>query len=439
MNKFVSTSNNLNEYFSDVEITHKIYKHVNKFENENYDLSIRPNKKQEILMNLNKTKPYINIENYGVIKGVISGSFINAQNNNHDRIAIYPNINIECDLELVPSIHVFALFTGYVDSSVSDAVRDKVIKYILTHELFLIKTHESILEAFKQIEKEIMNHMKSHYEKTGELRNSSAGVLIVLIIDHFCYTINLGSCRAIISQRDNVFTLTNNINHTDSKYHTKNLTRCIGGIADKLENNIIAIPDIMLFNITDDIDFLLIINQSICLNLNNSNICQLVYEALIEAIESHLKLEMLYDAIITKLIRECINLGIQQTLSCIILIFDSFIKLYDYKNIDIIRQKITNISERPGNIYNNFIKKIFCGDENNRSSNNITVINNNINNINYNTNYNYGNHNTNIVINNPTPSLEQSPSNKINITKETKYFFCGIFTSAKQEIKREFK
>jgi hypothetical protein len=134
------------------------------------------------------------------ISGYCVNSFKNIQKDNLDRISIVLDIKMKSISNVSPVINFFGLFSGHGNATVSEALKNKILKYILHHELFLIKTHESIIDSHKNIEEELM--VENLSDRIGSCS------LILMIIDNVCYISNLGDSRAILSMNESVYQLT---------------------------------------------------------------------------------------------------------------------------------------------------------------------------------------------------------------------------------------
>jgi protein phosphatase 2C family protein 2/3 len=189
------------------------------------------------------------------------------------------------------------------------------------------------------------------------------------------------------------------------------ITRSIGDFPSKLTklggipNVIISTPDLLAFYTLNEMDFIILGTGAIYERLSNNHIAYLVFQALYDAIENKLPLDLLYTNSLQNIFKEAIEKGVKDTLSCIIIFFESFLSLYETRNIEFVRYKLKFLSERihlqQSERYYNYIRKIFVDDDPNVNRlERSVIINNNINNNN---------------------------NNNINIIKETKFYCCGIF------------
>jgi hypothetical protein len=193
------------------------------------------------------------------------------------------------------------------------------------------------------------------------------------------------------------------------------ISRSIGDFHCKLikyggvPNVVIPIPDIISFFILKEMDFIILATSSIYERLTNNYITLIIFQILLEGIENNLSLDDLYSNCVQYIFKTAIEKGVKDTLSCIIIFFESFITLYENRNVEFVKYKIKILSERiyinQSEKYYNYVKKIFIDDDhsNNRLERSV-IINNNINNNN---------------------------NNNINIIKETKFYCCGIFGTTK--------
>jgi serine/threonine protein phosphatase PrpC len=157
----------------------------------------------EALENLEKDENKAICSNFNFttnIKGYSVNSFINLQKENYDNITIAPNIKMKTKTGFSPSLHFFGLFSGHGNGYVSEILKNKLLKYIVHHNMFLIKTHESIIDSHKNIEEELL--LENINDKIGSCS------LTLIIIDNVCYVSNLGDSRAILSLNDTIYQLT---------------------------------------------------------------------------------------------------------------------------------------------------------------------------------------------------------------------------------------
>jgi hypothetical protein len=212
-------TNTLNDIYKNSEETKKSgtneYEILNKNKNEPLNETsdqtsklYNLNDKNEALSLLQKieNRSYVDTRKNGYIEGLVANSFINIKNENINKITIIPNIFIETEMNFSPNINLFGIFIG--ENNIINGMKERVIQYILQHELFLIKTYECILDAFKLIEEEIRNEFKILIKKSGEEFILQISAVIVLIIDDICYLINIGDNKGIIAIDNNIYSLT---------------------------------------------------------------------------------------------------------------------------------------------------------------------------------------------------------------------------------------
>jgi serine/threonine protein phosphatase PrpC len=159
------------------------------------------------LLELDENRPISSSKDVNRIKGYSVNSFKNIQKENLDRISVVLDIKMQNQWNIRPTIDFFGLYNGHGNATVSEGLKNKLIKYIIHHDLFLIKTHESIIDSHKNIEEELI------IEKLSDRIGSCS--LTLLIIDNICYISNLGDSRAILSMTEGVYQLTKD--HTPSE------------------------------------------------------------------------------------------------------------------------------------------------------------------------------------------------------------------------------
>lgn len=420
------------------------------------------------LLNSEENKPLIYTKPTGVVRSFCASSFQNDQDINFDKISIATNlkvfskdikININSD---IPVINFFGIYDGHNGSYTSEKLRDKLIKHIIFNDDFLIRTEQSIINAFKKIDEEIKseiikNDIKTSISKNNlnimntesvninssenNIENSGSSALVCLTINDIFYVANLGTCQGIISsdQSSKIFYLTKE--HSLSDENERERVQKAGGIIYGKNNNFrikqgdlksgrsigdvhakllqtedrpgiyLNIPDILQFKLTNKEDFIIFISDSIYEKLETTKIVRNIYECLIEAIDNNYSIDFLYSLCIQRIFKLSIKSGATGSLTCIILFFANFLELFINKNSDDIKEKLSFLNLRRSShieiLNENIIKQISYEDQ---AGNNLKNI------ININDSVQVPTNQNNLIINNY--------NNRIRITKETKIYCC---------------
>jgi protein phosphatase 2C family protein 2/3 len=150
-------------------------------------------------LDIDENRPISSAKGGSVVKGYCVNSFKNIQKDNLDRVSIVLDIKMKSLSNVSPAMNFFGLFSGHGNATVSEVLKNKLLKYILHHELFLIKTHESIIDSHKNLEEELI--IENISDRIGSCS------IMMMIIDNVCYISNLGDSRAILSMNENVYQL----------------------------------------------------------------------------------------------------------------------------------------------------------------------------------------------------------------------------------------
>src|SRR5690606_13077481 len=112
-----------------------------------------------------ENRPLVYTKPNGAVRSFCASSFQNDQEVNYDKISIATNIKLmskEIKINFtsdVPVINFFCIFDGHNGTYTSEKLRDKLIKYIVSDEDFLIRTDQSIINAYKKIDEEIKSEI----------------------------------------------------------------------------------------------------------------------------------------------------------------------------------------------------------------------------------------------------------------------------------------
>jgi protein phosphatase PTC2/3 len=232
------------------------------------------------------------------------------RNYNEDRVSIILNILKPSSRsnEVWPYCSFFGIYDGHGGSKCADFLRDNLHQLIIRDSNFPFNAKEAITQGFRQAELLFSSMAESTKEKSGSC------AIVVLIIGNNCYVANLGDSRAILSGRngDKVYALSKDhkpseeneqkrIIENGGKVYQSNVTiapgqtmsgpfrvlpgklsvsRTIGDYlakASELGGNphvIISVPDIKVFKILSEHDFVIIGSDGVFDRLNNREIIQ---------------------------------------------------------------------------------------------------------------------------------------------------------------------
>ena len=141
-------------------------------------------------------KSFENICGYGVntYKGII-------RQYNEDRVTILINANIKNNdnVNNAYKINYFSIYDGHAGNKCCDYVKTYLHQYIFDSDFFPENPIKAIEQGFKNCENNFLNSINS---KNQYIDSSGSCAIIILIINDFCYIINLGDSRALLSSDD---------------------------------------------------------------------------------------------------------------------------------------------------------------------------------------------------------------------------------------------
>ena len=321
--------------------------------------SVPSYKKQSTSYSNNSTKtlsdnyqfPYINSSKCGIVSSFLATSHHREKSyaDSLNNITCISNITINSqeqssqpDLSSY-KINYFALFEGCDSSIASIYLKKNFHNYLFEDEEFLICTYQSFINAFEKCQIDIQNI---------DMLTSSSG-LIVLIIDNICYICTLGCSRCIMStySSNNIYqmTLEQNMNLEEEKeritklggkvenldgnnYLMPQMKECVRMVSndDNLSNYATRVPDVVTFQIKDNVDFIIMMNQGIFDYLSNEEIVYSIYKSLKEIdIRKGAKVDETYFAIVKEIFTNSIKRGNDNDdMDIVIIFFDNFVKYF---------------------------------------------------------------------------------------------------------------
>lgn len=159
------------------------------------------------------------------------------------------------------------------------------------------------------------------------------------------------------------------------------VSRTIGDVEAKIEEYggkqgvIIAVPDIVAFKITKEIDFIFLasilylvnlIGDGVYDKLSNKEVAMIVYETVIDCIKSEDNYATLLHKITCNIIKTAIDKDSRDNISCILIIFENLYQKYVNKSIEELKEAIIfllNLNEDCNDLYKQLDNKIFHNDK----------------------------------------------------------------------------
>jgi serine/threonine protein phosphatase PrpC len=277
------------------------------------------------------------------------------------------------------SLHYFGLHHGIGGDKVSKLLKESFHRYLFNNPELLSDTIKCIYKAYDKIE---YNAYKKEYD-SFECGSSS---LIAFVAGRKVFLANIGNSKCIISLNHSfdLFNLVNSHspkntdemrrlqqhdisfknNKNGKRYKITSLgissSRILGcftvkGIEPYSQNKdktnilstiskggIIYTPEITEFTLTEDMDFMLIINDTISFYLTNKEIALIIYSVMVESIYNAISYEKMLDSILNTICREAIDKGAKSNLSIIFIPMDSFNQMFE----DLNARKITKTLEQ---------------------------------------------------------------------------------------------
>lgn len=261
------------------------------------------------------------------------------RNYNEDRVSIILNITKPTFKEIDdwPTCSFFAVYDGHGGASCADFLRDNLHQFIVKQDAFPSDPVTAIREGFDEAEKfflEIVENAadeamqeanETNYE--GFVDNSGSCAIVILIIDQKVYVANVGDSRALMSAQGGKKSLGLSKDHKPDEegevtrilanggkiYQTQTMvpkldgsgnecilgphrvfpgrlsvSRSFGDIEAKLAKYnggnevIVADPEIRVFDVTDDMDYIMLACDGIFDKMTNKEVTQIVWEGVME-------------------------------------------------------------------------------------------------------------------------------------------------------------
>ena len=348
--------------------------------------------KNNITTQLDMNKKCHYRKKFGPFAGFCAFTFKNDQDKINDKVDIYINKKLGNDnnnKEQI-SLHYFGLHHGIGGDKISKLIKDSFHCYLFNHPELLTNTIKCINHAYDKIE------LKA-YKQVPESHECGSSSLTAFIAGKKMHIANIGNSKCIISLNhsfemfnvvnthspkniNEMLRLQNNgivfkYNKQRTKYqifplgisssrivgcfamkgiipysHNKQNITCHNILTTINKGGIISVPEITEVNITNDMDFILIVNDIISFYLSNKDIALIIYTVMLESLKNNTSYETMIDVIINTICKESIDKGAKYNLSLIFIPFERFNDLYEGNNI----KKVSNILTKLNDNVNDF-------------------------------------------------------------------------------------
>lgn len=294
-------------------------------------------------------QPYLNVTKCGIVSSFLATSHKNEKNSSDKLINMTCISNISFNASTQQSkpdlslykINYFGLFEGRKSPIVSDFLKRNFHSFLFEDEDFMICTYQSFVKAFEKAQNTVAE---------SNIPISSSYGLIALMIDNLCFIASLGCSRCIMStyNGNNIYQMTKDqdLNNEEEKerieknggkiqkiqninYLMPEMKKCVRMISNDhptLYDSVV--PDVVSFQIKENADFLILMNQGVFDYLTNEEIVYHVFKAVKDLdIRHNSNNEDTYKAIVKEVIVNCIKKGNGgEDIDIIIIFFDNFVK-----------------------------------------------------------------------------------------------------------------
>ena len=235
------------------------------------------------------------------------------RNYNEDRVSIILNIlkPPSRSQESWPFCSFFGIYDGHGGSKCADFLRDNLHQFIVCSPHFPFNASDAILEGFRKAET-IFN---STALSVNPPERSGSCAIVVLVVGNTCYVANVGDSRAILSGRqgNKVYTLSRDHKPCEENERKRieqnggsvyqstshggqtapgpfrvlpgrlSVSRTIGDVLAKSSGHggnskvVIGVPEIKIFSVVPEHDFIIIGSDGIFDKLNNREVIQAVW------------------------------------------------------------------------------------------------------------------------------------------------------------------
>ncbi|CAD8185465.1 unnamed protein product [Paramecium pentaurelia] len=413
----------LNNYmFFDQQVNNKNQKDT---QNQNKQIEVSPKKKEQkktnqginyqSLLEFQQT-PVIKLQellNYeptkcsSVQNGLVKAYAANThqgliRNYNEDRVSIILNIlkpqtRIN---ENWPKCSFFGVYDGHAGSGCVDFLRDNLHQYISKQKEFPWNPIAAIKKGLEAAEKDFLTYALEQYSK-NQVERSGSCAIISLIVGDYCYVANVGDCRAILSSEKGKKYFDLSIDHKPQNesiriqqgggqiYQTSitndkgiqiqgpmrvfpgrlSVSRAFGDIEAKNEqfggnpNVVIAQPDIKIFRITNQHDFMVLGCDGIFDKMDSQEVIDKIWNDLKKNKDNqnlHAQISSAVDAVL----KEVVIRKSSDNITLLIIAFNELIQ-HQQKNTYIKSNSISSHIE----ILQSYLKKEQDNTENNKDIN----------------------------------------------------------------------
>ena len=158
----------------------------------------RSSPKHSLKMNFSASQIKCSLKENGTVKGYAASTDQGlVRDYNEDRVSIILNINKppERTAEVWPRCSFFGVYDGHGGAACADFLRDNLHQFVTRNEHFPGNPKEALIQGFARAES-----MFFEYSKTQSPRDKSGScAVVVLIVGDICYVANLGDSRAVMS------------------------------------------------------------------------------------------------------------------------------------------------------------------------------------------------------------------------------------------------
>ena len=307
----------------------------------------------ELKKQIDLLKKCIYEKTFGIFFGFCALAFKNAQNKNSDKLSIFINKNTISKNGKV-SLNYFGVHHGINGDSVSSYLKDNFHKFLFSQNSLSDDPIYTLFSSFEHFDEEIQ---KSQFPS-----NCGSTFLSLLSLNNKIFISNIGSSKCIISLNSSLEIYSVNKMHTPKNESEMQRLRYYGvvfkkdikskgekfiifpynihttriiGCVERNEKAILGYPEIVHID-TDknkQIDFFIIVNDTISFFLNNKEIILLCYISMKESLEYKISYGKMLDKIVSQISKEAVTRGAKGNLSVVIIDNGALTKLHRDNNI----------------------------------------------------------------------------------------------------------
>jgi serine/threonine protein phosphatase PrpC len=296
------------------------------------------------------------------------------------------NITIK---ENLPTISFFGIFDGHGGDNIAEELKLHLHEDIVYNQNFLYNPEESILRGFKKMEDGILERNSPMYHTKDTIDKSGACANVLITVNDIGYLANLGDSRAMTSINGGSAVFALSIDHkpnfTEEQTRIQNaggfvyksdfiaydnsnnkevipgvyrvkpgklaVSRTFGDVSAKIpefegkRDVILAVPDIISFKMTKEMDFILIGSDGIFDKLSNNTIAQIVFETLHAAVSDLMNFQNFLGQVTTNIIKAAIDRDSRDNISCIFICLENLYNMFMNKNEEEVERSIKTTME----------------------------------------------------------------------------------------------